>query len=293
MEEPFAHTLKDGALLCSFCPRRCRLPLNQVGRCGALACDACGLRLTRPPGAFRLRTVAPEQSGLILLPKDRIVLEVESGGSGLESRPLEPLGENDARFTPEQVVFVARAWDAGAVHLVSDDPVFGVAEGHEIVAHARAAGLKTAVTTTGFLLPMAREIVLDGVDIVNLKIWSTSPTFYARRFGARVEPVLSTVEWLGTRRGFLFEATIPLVPDENDAPFEIERLAHWISRTLGPKVPIHFDAGVPGVSEEAIAHAVEIARSAGFRAVAKASAPRPPQRQRPRPPRALVREATA
>jgi pyruvate formate lyase activating enzyme len=293
--EPFAHAVKDGVLVCSFCPRRCRLTVTEVGRCGALACDVCGLRLTRAPGTFRLRTLAPEQARLLSFPKDRIVLAVESGGSGLETRTLEPLGDQDTRFTPEQVVFVARAWDAAAVHLVSDDPVFGVAEGHDILAHARAAGLKTAVTTTGFLLPQSREIVLDGADIVNLKIWSTSPTFYTRRFGARVEPVLQTVEWLGSRRSLTIEATIPILPGQNDAPFEVERLAHWISRSLGLHVPIHFVPGAPGVPDDAVDQAIEIARTAGFRAVTNASAPRPPlQRRRPRPPRAPVsREASA
>jgi pyruvate formate lyase activating enzyme len=271
--EPFATPLKGGALLCRFCPRGCRLTAGHEGVCGALSYDGEGLRQTHAPGHFRLRMVASERSGIAAFPRERVVLTVDSAGSGLEGHAFEPLQEIDTRFSPEQVVFVARAWDACAVHLASDDPVFGVAEGLEILQQAHRAGLRSAVTTSGYLLPVPREILLGSAGIVSLRIWSLSPTFYSRRFGARVEPVLSTDEWLAGRRDIPVEVTMPLVPGSNDAPFEIERLVRWIGRTLGPRVPVHIEAGAPEVSPGALEDAREIARSAGFRDAVKPSSP--------------------
>jgi pyruvate formate lyase activating enzyme len=239
MDEPFAQPLTGGALLCSFCPRRCRLSLSETGRCAALAYGPEGLRPTRPPGAFRLRTVAAPLSGLFAFSDLHTVLQVLTSGSGLSGRTSEP--PPDVHFTPEQVVFVASAWQADGIHLATDDPVFDVSEGHEIVMRARAAGMKAALTTSGYLTPAVREILFDGLHTVNLRLWSMGQAFYGTRFGARVEPVLSTVEWLGAHPRANVEVTVPIVAGENDRPFELERLARWIARTLGASVPIHFE----------------------------------------------------
>jgi pyruvate formate lyase activating enzyme len=281
--EPFAHELKGGALLCSFCPRRCRLTRGQSGTCGALTFDAHGLRPTRAPGSFRLRTLATPLSGLLAFPRDKVVVAVETGGSGLQTTPFEGPAEDDVRFTPEQVVFVARAWDAGGIHLSSDDPVFDVGEGHDILTRAHAARLKTAVTTSGFLLPMARDILFDGADVVNLRLWSMSQGFYGKRFGVRIEPVLATVEWLAAHPGRTVEVTVPLTAGANDSPMEIERLAHWIARSLGPSVPLHFEAEVGPPQGEIAFRAAETARSAGYRALPAKPVEMARARQSPKP----------
>jgi pyruvate formate lyase activating enzyme len=203
-----------------------------------------------------------------------LILSVETAGSGIETRRHRrgpALASDEPRFTPEQVVFVARAWNTSGVFLRSDDPVFGASEGHEILAQARAARLKTALTTTGFLLPIPREILLRTADVVNLRIWSVRPSFYFDRFGAAIQPVLSTIEWLSKWRDGTVEITTPLLPGENDGPGEIEELARWIARTLGAAVPIHFEAGDPRVTPKMLSDAAEMAREAPFRSPPPAS----------------------
>jgi pyruvate formate lyase activating enzyme len=267
MSEPFGLALKDGAILCQFCPRGCRLHLGATGRCGALENEACRLIPVRPAGSFRVKTVAADQTGLYKFRDQALVLCVESDGSCLEAS--KQAADSTPHLSAEQVVFVARAWGAGGIYLSSEDPVFDVGEGREILERAKAAGLVTALATTGYLLPRTREIVLDRVDVVNLRIWSLTQAFYAKRFGARIEPILATAEWLASRRDLAVEVTVPVLPGENDAPAELSRLVHWIGRTFGPDVPIHVEPGESGIWPEVVQGASEIMRASRLRPVAK------------------------
>lgn len=254
MVDPFAHALSEGALLCTFCPRRCRLAPDGVGVCGALTHQAGGLRLSRTPGRYRVETLAGPLCRLRAFAREQTVLTVTTPGSGLEAHSFVLPDEDEPRFSPEQVVFAARSWNAGAVYLDGDDPVFQASEGHEILERAQAARLRTGLTTTGFLLPTAREIVFDSVDAVNLRIWSASPGFYSRRFGVRLEPILSTIEWLATRPRLALEVTVPMLPGENDSILEVERLLRLLSRMLGGSVPIRMEGAA--VTSEPSASAI-------------------------------------
>ena len=245
MESAFSHPLPDGRLLCTFCPRRCLLASGDVGSCGALRYSNGLLGRARSGVTFSIRVAPVEACGFTRFFPGTAFLVVESPGSGLESA-RQDFGQTLAKTSwidPDEAVFLARTWGCKGIILETDDPVFGVTEGYEILEKARRMGLGTAITTTGYLLPKGRELLFAHCDAVNLHLFSAYDAFYRRHFGARPQPIQETVDWLSHKRSFSIEVTVPLLAGENDRPADVDRLARWIRETLGPSTPIHFVAG--------------------------------------------------
>lgn len=251
----------DGRFVCRLCPRRCRLAPGSVGVCGALACLASGLAPTYHGAPFALQVSSAERPGPGRGASSWLVLE--SPGSGLErSRPLpeSALPATD----PEEVVFLARVWGCDGVLLETEDPLFGVTAGGDVLRSARRASLRTAVTTSGYLLPEMRERILGLADVIDLRLYSLSPPFYRLRFAARPEPVFATVEWLRRRPGIRVGVSVPLFENENDRPDQVARLARFVVESLGPATPLRFVAGDERLPPSSLHRATAAARGAGL-----------------------------
>ena len=244
MESVFSHPIPDGRLLCTCCPRRCLLGTGEVGSCGALQSAGGLLGRTRNGVTFSIRVAAVEACGFARFFPGTAFLVVESPGSGLEiaQRDFGQTPDNTPWIDPDEAVFLARSWGCKGVVLKTDDPVFGVSEGYEILEKARRIGLGTAVTTTGYLLPKGRELLFAHSDAINLRLFSPC-AFYRRHFGAQQQPIQDTVEWLSHKKSFWIEVTVPILTGENDRPSDLDRLAHWIRESIGPSTPVHFVAG--------------------------------------------------
>ena len=93
--------------------------------------------------------------------------------------------------------------------------------------------------------PRPREAFYENIDAANVDLKGFNDDFYRRLTGGRLEPVLDTLRWLAHRNGTWLEITNLLVPGENDAPAEIERMCRWIAADLGLDVPLHFSAFHP------------------------------------------------
>jgi pyruvate formate lyase activating enzyme len=78
---------------------------------------------------------------------------------------------------------------------------------------------------------------------VDLKAFTEG--FYEKLCFARLAPVLDTLVWLKRETNVWFEVTTLLIPGLNDSVEEVDRLAAWFARELGPDVPLHFTAFHP------------------------------------------------
>ena len=85
--------------------------------------------------------------------------------------------------------------------------------------------------------------LLPWIDAINMDIKSIRPEFYERLCGGTLEPVLRNAT-IAARRTHL-EVTNLIIPGHNDSDEELEELATWIARELGPQVPTHLSAYFP------------------------------------------------
>jgi pyruvate formate lyase activating enzyme len=83
------------------------------------------------------------------------------------------------------------------------------------------------------------------MDAANVDLKAFTEDFYFRTCGAHLKDVLDTLVYLGHETEVWFEITTLLIPGRNDSDDEIDAECRWISRELGPDVPLHFTAFHP------------------------------------------------
>jgi pyruvate formate lyase activating enzyme len=88
--------------------------------------------------------------------------------------------------------------------------------------------------------------------------------FYRRQCGARLAPVLETLEAIRAEADCWLEITTLLIPGLNDSDAEIDELTAWVAGHLGEGTPLHFSAFHPdGEMRDRPPTPVETLRRAG------------------------------
>lgn len=138
---------------------------------------------------------------------------------------------------------------------------------------ANKKGLKNIFVTNGFMTKMAIDKMVGLIDAVNIDLKSMNESFYKEIAGARLKPVLRSIEYSKTK-GIWVELTTLLIPTLNDSEKELEEIAKFIY-SVDPAIPWHISAFYPTyklshihpTSIKSIQMAYEIGKSAGLRYV--------------------------
>ena len=99
--------------------------------------------------------------------------------------------------------------------------------------------------TAGYVAPEARREFFAHMDAANVDLKAFTEDFYRTVCGGHLEGVLDTLVYLKRDTSVWFEITTLLIPGENDSDGEIDALSRWVTKTLGPDVPLHFTAFHP------------------------------------------------
>ena len=240
-----------------------------AGVCGAVENLDGEIVNARKGAPFRLRMARKSSPFSRFLPGEHF-LSIESRGSGLRPARPEPAdvwwegADGAPRLTPDEALFLARAWGCRGVFLETDDPWFAAGIGKEIRSRAPDYALRPAVATSGYLCVDAREHLLGLVDAVELILYGVSPGVYRRLFAVRPEPVLETVTSLASRSRVAVEVVIPLLPGENDSSDEVGSLSRFVAARLGASVPVRFVPEETSLPDERLASACAAAHQAGL-----------------------------
>jgi pyruvate formate lyase activating enzyme len=187
--------------------------------------------------------------------------------------PLRPM-------TPAQVVAEARRSGARSIACTYVEPTVFLEYALDIGELARAAGLRMLFITDAYATPEAVELLGGVVDAANVDLKSFEDAFYRKLCGARLAPVLESIEAY-RRAGVWLELTTLVIPGANDDPAELRDLAGWIVERLGPGTPWHISRfqpnyrmrDVPPTPTATLLRAAEIGREAGLHHVYVGNAP--------------------
>jgi hypothetical protein len=83
------------------------------------------------------------------------------------------------------------------------------------------------------------------MDAANVDLKAFTEDFYHKLCVGHLQPVLDTLAYIHHETDCWLEITTLLIPGQNDSPAEINELATWVARELGPDVPLHFTAFHP------------------------------------------------
>ena len=235
---------KDGALVCTTCPRRCRLAPGALGACRARR-NVGGAIVAESYGRVTSLALDPvEKKPLARWHPGTLVVSVGSYGCNLtcpfcQNWEIAQAGEKDVRWrtvAPDELVAAtleARQRDPRVIGIAHtyNEPLVAWEYVRDCAELAHAAGLANVLVSNGCFEQGVLD-ALDGlVDAANIDLKGFSDAFYAACGGAprSLACVRDTIERLAADPCCHLEVTTLVVPGMNDGEAEIEELAGWLA----------------------------------------------------------------
>jgi len=274
---------RPGAVICSLCPRRCRLNEEQAGFCGVRRNVGGRLRALTYGYPSSLASDPIEKKPLFHFLPGTAVLSFGTVGCTLGCRFCQnwtlsrgQIGRARGRFVaPEEIVELAVRERSPAIAYTYNEPTVFAEYMLAVSALARARGIRNVAVTNGYVTPEARTEVFGLLDAANVDLKGFSEDFYAQQAQAHLEPVLDTLRWIAQETRIWLEITTLLIPGLNDSDDLIAAECEWIRANLGVDVPLHLTAFHPAhqmtdrprTPVETLTRARRIAREKGLRFV--------------------------
>lgn len=243
----------DGRILCTLCPRYCRLGDDQAGFC-YIRKNIGGKLYSLGYGKSTGFAMDPIEKKPLnhFLPGTKI-LSFGTAGCNLGCRFCQNWSISKAKLddagslgaNPEAVVELALRHNAPSIAFTYNDPVIWGEFVIDISRLARERGLKSVMVTAGYITPEARPDVFRYIDAANVDLKAFTERFYHKVTFSHLAPVLDTLQWLKNETEIWFEITNLMIPGENDDPQETQQLCDWVLEHLGDSVPLHFTAFHP------------------------------------------------
>lgn len=245
---------RDGdRVVCTLCPRGCRLREGQAGFCRVRRNENDRL-LSLTYGHPKGLAVDPiEKKPLFhFLPGTR-VLSFGTVGCTLACRFCQNWSLSQAEIsaaashlvTPEEIVAIAQREQAPTIAYTYNEPTVFAEYLTGISRLAREQGIRNVMVSNGYIAPEARVDVFANIDGVNVDLKAFSEQFYREQTKAHLGPVLDTLAWIKQETPVWLEITTLLIPGLNDSAEMLALECDWILEHLGPDVPLHLTAFHP------------------------------------------------
>ena len=270
------------AVRCTLCPHGCRLAEGHRGRCfgrvnrgGELWAETWGMPVATCVDPIEKKPLYH------FLPGSRI-LSLGTLGCNLACRFCQnwalshpdgtrPLPEEP--ILPEQVARAAVQGGIPAVAATYNEPAVWAEYAMDVADACRGAGVRMVAVTGGYFAEESRRDFFRKMDAANVDLKSIRDDFYRELCGARLGPVLDTLEFIRKETDCWLEVTTLLVPGRNDTEAELDELTGWVAWHLGADTPLHFSAfhpdgemlDLPATSAETLRRAMERAKANGLR----------------------------
>jgi pyruvate formate lyase activating enzyme len=244
---------KNNRILCTLCPRYCKIGVGQSGFCyvrqnigGKLYTLAYG-----HPTGFAVDPI--EKKPLNHFYPGTGILSFGTAGCNLGCRFCQNWTMSKAKVdesnaltvSPEEVISLAKKHDTPSIAFTYNDPTIFGEYVIDISRLAREEGIKSVMVTAGYIDKDARKDVYQYIDGANVDLKAFSERFYYKLTSSHLQDILETLIWLKKETDVWFEITTLLIPEENDSPEELKKMCDWILNNLGDSVPIHFTAFHP------------------------------------------------
>ncbi len=247
------HSLEDGRIECTLCPRFCKLQAGQRGFCYVRRNVADAMVLTTYGRSSGFCADPIEKKPLNHFYPGTSVLSFGTAGCNLgckfcqnwdisKSRSMDKLMN---RALPNEIAQAARDSGCDSVAFTYNDPVIFAEYAMDTAQACREQGIHTVAVSAGYITEEARPDFFRYVDAANIDLKAFSDRFYEKICFAKLHPVLETLLWIRRESDIWLEITTLLIPGENDSDDELQRMSEWVARELGPDVPLHFSAFHP------------------------------------------------
>lgn len=139
---------------------------------------------------------------------------------------LEKVEDVVKRITRYKRVFQA---SQGGLTISGGEPLFQIAFTRRVLTEVHAAGIHTAIDTSGFLGSRLRDEDLDNIDLVLLDVKSGDPDTYKRVTSRELQPTIDFGDRLAAANKPVWVRFV-LVPGLTDDPANVASVADIVSR---------------------------------------------------------------
>jgi pyruvate formate lyase activating enzyme len=176
--------------------------------------------------------------------------------------------------TPDAVVEAAVAGGCKTIAYTYTEPSIFFEFAHDTAILATQKGLKNVFVSNGYMTMEALDTMHPHLHAANVDLKAFDDKFYKKICGARLKPVLETLQHMKALNIHL-EVTTLLIPGLNDDEVLLKELATFIVESLGPGTPWHVSrfhptyklVDRPSTPPELIRRARQIGLDAGLRYV--------------------------
>lgn len=246
-------TLDDGRVMCTLCPRECKMKDGQRGLCFVRKAQDGAVVMTSYGRSSGFCIDPIEKKPLSHFLPGTPVLSLGTAGCNLACSFCQNWDISKARemdriqdlAQPEMIAKAAVETGCRSVAFTYNDPVIFMEYAIDIAQACHEHDIKTVAVTAGYINDEPRKEFYKYMDAANVDLKAFTEDFYWRETKGHLKPVLDTLVYLKEHTDCWFEITTLLIPDENDSNQEIREQCEWMMKNLGPDVPLHFSAFHP------------------------------------------------
>lgn len=280
---------EKGAVDCYLCEFHCHIQDGKTGVCGVRE-NAGGVLYTRVYGKLIAEHVDPiEKKPLFHFQPGSRSYSIATVGCNFrclhcQNFEISQMPKDQKRIigeqaSPEEVVAEAFETGCSSISYTYTEPTIFFEFAKDTGVLARDKGIKNVFVTNGYMTTECLDELNGVLDAANVDIKAFTESFYRKVCGARLAPVLKSVEYM-RKLGIWVEITTLIIPTMNDSEEELRGIAGWIAKT-DSAMPWHVSAfhpayklnGVPSTPAATLVRAREIGLEEGLRYVYTGNVP--------------------
>jgi pyruvate formate lyase activating enzyme len=174
---------------------------------------------------------------------------------------------------PEKIVKDALKTRSASISYTYTEPTIYYELAVDTARLAVPEGLKNVFVSNGYMTEQCLEDISPDLHAANVDLKAFSDRFYKEQCGAKLEPVLRTLETM-KRLGIWLEVTTLLIPGLNDSKEELREISQFLAN-LDKDIPWHISrfhptyrlTDIPSTPPESIQRARDLGYEAGLRYV--------------------------
>jgi len=248
MKEAYLYEkLEKNNVRCSLCNHRCLIKEGARGICGVRE-NRGGTLLSLVYGKVIAKHVDPiEKKPLFhFLPSSKSYSIATVGcnfkclfcqNADISQMPADHKRIWGEDMTPSTIVNEALASRSATISYTYTEPTIYFELAVDTARLAVSKGIKNIFVSNGYMTEECLKEIYPDLHGANIDLKSYGDEFYKKQCGAKLEPVLKTIE-LMRKMGIWIEVTTLLIPGLNDSSEELKGIAKFIA-DLDPDIPWH------------------------------------------------------
>ena len=291
MEAYLYERLEDNKVRCNLCSHRCVIKDGRRGICNVRENDG-GILNTLVYGKLIAQHIDPiEKKPLFHFLPGTPSYSIATVGCNFRCRfcqnadiaqmPSDREGTIlGTRCTPGDVVDAAQGGGCRSIAYTYTEPTVFFEFAYQTAKLAHDRDICNVFVTNGYMTSEALEMIEPYLDAANVDLKAFTDDYYKKVCGAGLKHVQATLKLMKSLDIFI-EVTTLIVPGLNDDPSELNDLAAFIARDLGPETPWHISrfhptyklTDRPSTPIQTLTTAREIGINAGLRYVYTGNVP--------------------